>query len=57
MSDYNRGCRPGEFSVTPLQDTIEFYSCFDNLLALLIDNVTFGALLQSCAQRAFAPVA
>lgn len=57
MSSYNHGCHPGDFSVTPLQDTIDFYSSFDNILALLIDNVPFGNLLQAYGQRAFAPVA
>lgn len=57
MSSYNRGCHPGDFSVTPLQDTIEFYSSFDNVMELVVNNVPFGALLQGYGQRALAPVA
>lgn len=57
MSSYSHGRYEGDFSVTPLQDTLDFYSSFDNILALLIDNVPFGNLLQAYGQRAFAPVA
>ena len=57
MSSYNRGCSPDELSVTPLQDTLDFYSSFDNIMALLVDNVPFANLLQAYGQRALAPVA
>ena len=57
MIDYNRGLPAAECSVTPLQDTLNFYSSFDNILSLLVDNIPFGAMLQGYGQRALAPVA
>ena len=48
---------PGLVSVTPLQDSIDYYSSLDNLLALVVENIPFGTLLQGYGQRALAPVA
>ena len=57
MTCHESSTVPGRISVTPLQDAIDYYSSLDNVVALLVENVPFGSLLQAYGQRAIAPVA